>query len=546
MFTASLQKYSITSIHTRKARALGGGWLTGASVALAAILTVAASSPARAATFVVNSLLDATDAAPGNGICSTSTPGVCTLRAAIQEANALAGADTILVPVTGVIKLTIPGVGEDLAATGDLDITDDLTIIGTLPAQTIVDGNKLDRVFDVRLGVTATIENLTIRNGVNPNPADNGGGIANHGTSLTLSFMTVEKNSSAGGGGGIFNDTGTLVLNYVIIRNNRTAVSPAGDGGGILTNAGTINGGGVIVANNKAGDSGGGIMSNVGPIFLFDALIRGNSSQGDGGGIRADGDLTVNGSVVKSNKAANKSGGAGGGILVGIGGVGTTHLIDVAIVNNSTAAPVGGFGGGIWSGNNLTIEESIVENNKAADKGGGIYESAGTTVVKNVTIAKNSAKGGGGGVSLLATATLSNVTMADNTAPVGAAIQSLGGIVTVQNSIIKGKNNCDVFPGTAGYNLDSANTCGFAGANDLPNTNPLLAPLAFAYPGLDPVLFPTLLTPLRVYALRTGSPAIDAGDNATCEATDQLGVSRPVDGDGDGVADCDLGALEMN
>ena len=46
------------------------------------------------------------------------------------------------------------------------------------------------------------------------------------------------------------------------------------------------------------------------------------------------------------------------------------------------------------------------------------------------------------------------------------------------------------------------------------------------------------------HALLTGSPAIDAGNNATCEATDQRGFSRPIDGDGDTIAVCDMGAYE--
>lgn len=47
-----------------------------------------------AATFTVNSTEDTPDAAAGDGLCSTSN-GHCTLRAAIQEANALPGLDTI-------------------------------------------------------------------------------------------------------------------------------------------------------------------------------------------------------------------------------------------------------------------------------------------------------------------------------------------------------------------------------------------------------------------------------------------------------------------
>src|SRR5690349_19173169 len=103
------------------------------------VLVIAAywfASAASAATFTVNSNSDAVDATPGDGICKTAA-STCTLRAAIQESNKLAGADTVIVPA-GTYTLTIAGRGETAAATGDLDITDSLTITGAGAAATIV------------------------------------------------------------------------------------------------------------------------------------------------------------------------------------------------------------------------------------------------------------------------------------------------------------------------------------------------------------------------------------------------------------------------
>ena len=97
------------------------------------------------ATITVNSTADAVDATP-DGVCAAAA-GTCTLRAAIQEANSQAGPQVISVP-SGTYALTLTGSGEDQAATGDLDVTDDL-LIGGAGATTIVDGNGTDRIFHV-------------------------------------------------------------------------------------------------------------------------------------------------------------------------------------------------------------------------------------------------------------------------------------------------------------------------------------------------------------------------------------------------------------
>ena len=116
---------------------------------------------ARAAGFTVNSAVDRTDATPGDGICRTSQ-GVCSLRAAIIEANALPGEDVITIP-SGVFSLEIPSINEDLPETGDFDIYGPLRIYGAGATATIIDGGfplpgsspearGIDRLFEIHPG----------------------------------------------------------------------------------------------------------------------------------------------------------------------------------------------------------------------------------------------------------------------------------------------------------------------------------------------------------------------------------------------------------
>ncbi|MGH2662886.1 MAG: CSLREA domain-containing protein [Actinomycetota bacterium] len=138
----------------------------------------------------------------------------CSLREAIQSANtdaayggctSGAGADRLELPA-GTHTLTITG-SENANTSGDLDILEDLTILGAGVPTTIVDGNDIDRVFDVdpdETGVTAEMSDLTIRNGNDP-ATGCGGGIWNHGA-LTIVRGVITGNQ-AGCGGGILTST---------------------------------------------------------------------------------------------------------------------------------------------------------------------------------------------------------------------------------------------------------------------------------------------------------------------------------------------------
>ena len=113
-----------------------------------------------------------------DGACSVTD---CSLREAVIAANANSGTDTINLP-GGTIIFQIAGASENAAASGDLDITDDVTINGN---NTIVNGGDLDRIFHILPGAGVTISNTTIFDGTNASGYPGGGGIGLEG-SLTI------------------------------------------------------------------------------------------------------------------------------------------------------------------------------------------------------------------------------------------------------------------------------------------------------------------------------------------------------------------------
>src|SRR5512143_301540 len=145
-----------------------------------------------------------------------NTNGNCSLREAIRAANldqavdacpAGNGADRIILPA-GTYTLTITGMNEDAAQTGDLDVTADLIIVGAGRTNTAIDGNGIDRVFHILTG-TVTLKDLKITGGFSGGAT--GGGIRlEHVGDLTLDGVRVTGNG--GNVGGIDASFGTLTI----------------------------------------------------------------------------------------------------------------------------------------------------------------------------------------------------------------------------------------------------------------------------------------------------------------------------------------------
>ena len=174
--------------------------------ALGLLLILRPSSSALAANFTVNLNSDTLDSTPGDGLCADSL-GHCTLRAAIQEANALPGADTITIP-SDTYTLSLVGTAEDGGLTGDLDILDDLTLSGSGANLTLIQagttaGTGIDRIFQVHPGITAVLDNVTHRYGTTGNcwPHCAGAALFNEGNTTLHQVLITDNITDQSGGG---------------------------------------------------------------------------------------------------------------------------------------------------------------------------------------------------------------------------------------------------------------------------------------------------------------------------------------------------------
>jgi CSLREA domain-containing protein len=474
-------------------------WMSG-SVGIAkrrgvvtALLMVMGGVPvAGATTFTVNTTADGVDANPGDGLCLTAS-SQCSLRAAIQEANASAGADVITLPAS-TYTLDIGNIGsqgEEAAAQGDLDITSEIVINGAGADTTIVDGMKKDRVFHIHRGGVATINALTIRNGY-ANVDGLGGGLSNRGGVVTLNDCNVYRNFGSGFGGGLDNNSfsgegdtnnamGTMTINRCTISNNIVM----GNGGGVSNNDGILIINDSTIRDNKGGQfadsvQGGGIYNSSSlqlpgsvpaRLEVNRSLITGHSVMNDGGGIyHLIGNMTISNSTISGNEAKRN----GGGIFIAntLTALSTNRIVHTTITNNSaykndTSVPSIGFGGGgLFNGN-------------PSNKSGKVK-----TYLENSLIAGNG---------------------------YGGNCYNIGELVKQGNFIVDSScNNSDEVSVAVVYSAAQI------GLGDLADNGG---------PTLTHALLPTSL-------------AIGAASNALCKSVDQRSFPRPVSG-------CDAGAFEV-
>jgi CSLREA domain-containing protein len=332
-----------------------------AAVWIAMLLALGAPAVASAATFDVDSGADETDTAPGDGVCAGAS-GPCSLRAAVQEANALPGPDTITLQA-----------GKHTVASTALHVTDSASIIGPSAELCTIRGKKGTRILQIAAGVQALVSGLTLEGGV----ADRGGAILNEGA-LQMVDAVVRRSQAradAGLGGAIFND-GNLELINVSLERNR-ALGPVGGLGGSLFNNGTAVLEGVRISLSRASGCGGAVFNNLGSIELTDATIDRNSVKSSGGGLFHQlGTMTLNNVTVSRNRAKA----VGGGIFT----YATLSLTNVSIIHNR-----GYTGGGLFSRFTPVADLlNVTLSFNRAREGGGIMNN-GTVSLKNTILSGN-------------------------------------------------------------------------------------------------------------------------------------------------------------
>lgn len=307
-------------------------------VALAVILGLFCTTVI-ARTFPVNAGEDINDLTPGDGLCVAylivNPPFVlpfCSLRGAIEEANAYPGRDVIELP-SAVFNLNIPGDSEDNAATGDLDIHDSLTIIGKGADKTIIDGRALDRIFHITDSkVEVTIKDLSIING-----------------------KVVANTPGYPKGGAAIRNRGSLRLENVVLLNHETSGGGSGDLAGIIFNRGDCQIVNSTLQGGKA-HSGGAFYNYSGAeMTISSTTINANIAVVGGGGVN-NGQLTVKNSTFSGN--GNSQTNFGGGL----DNSGLTSLYHTTFAFNMASS-----GGGISSRSSLYLQNTILGNNTGGD-----------------------------------------------------------------------------------------------------------------------------------------------------------------------------------
>lgn len=322
--------------------------------------------------FKVDTFLDESDDNPADGVCQT-TSGTCSLRAAVEQANALAGYDYIKLP-EGTYALNL----------GHLIANDDITIFGAGADITIITKNGIEDVGAIYLdGSMLKLGFVTITEVT----GDSGGGIYNNGGNLIILNSKIMDNHAILDGGAIFNEGGNLTIRNSILSNNGSE----GPGGCIYSKNGSVK---IFYSQLSANDTNsypGALYNYDGDVKIYFSSISSNHGNHPGGAIHNRGHMTIHQCVLNGNYSETAE---GGGIYNDAAGV--MKIFFTRITENEASTS----GGGIWNSGVMTIGLCSITENRAKEHGGGIYnDSEGVLKIISSRITDNSVLSGlGGGI----------------------------------------------------------------------------------------------------------------------------------------------------
>lgn len=458
---------------------------------------------ARAATFAATATPDAPDANPGDGVCDDGS-GNCPIRAAVMEANALAGADTINLGA-GTFPLAT-AITTDDEADGDLDVTEELTLAGAGMNQTTIEQTVGDRVLDADLPT-------------------------NHSIAITALEVTGGDVDGDGGGLRVDGNLADAQLEGVRVTGNQATGNGARAGGGIYRIGGGSN------------------------LTLVDSVVEGNlaanldalsTETARGGGVHmasfGDSALSISASTIENNEVAAANPAvvfhSGGGLNASNG---TALVLEDSLLEDNEAGSGGGLAVGLFSASEITA--TTFAGNAATAGAGGAMLASGSGApldVSNSTFTSSTSVQQGRAVYMTASPTvnLDSATFAENplnlTSPLIQA--NAPATVNLRRTILDDEHPCGSNPTFAsqGDNL-------FSHAD---SECPAAAPMGdIVDPGTGVLGLADNGGPTPTMGLTPTSPALDEVAFEACPppATDQRGYARG--GPGTGPA-CDIGAVE--
>lgn len=375
-------------------------------------------------------------------VVNTNDSGEGSLRAAIEAANANAGADTISFDAS--LR------GRTIVLSDELLISDDLTITGLGAGLLTLDGNGDSRIFNIDDGdkntnITVEISGLTLTNGF----AELGAAILNYET-LSLSDSIVSENVASSVGGGIYHLGALLTITDTLFADNTAAY-----GGGIYNVTQDLIISGSTFFRNTASEQGGGIYTLQGvsryaahtlqaelyyPI-LFQPYIRSLDYQFNL--------ITITGTSFSEN-SANEGGALYSSYIsppdYDLGWCGNTSISssvlngafqsvntdrsrsEFTISDCTFTANTADHGGAIYNyKGQITITDSLIIANTALN-GAGIYHCSGVFTISNSSISGNVAQQSGGGILSGSGLTIENSSITNNKAGYGAGIYTRGNL----------------------------------------------------------------------------------------------------------------------